>query len=41
MLVKIYTAGDTLGVISEMEKMEQRQIEGVRTELEINPANLF
>ena len=41
LLVKIYTAGDLNGVLGEMEKLEQRQTENVRTELEINPANLF
>ena len=40
-LVKIYTAGDTVGVIAEMEKIEHKVIENVTIELEINPANLF
>ncbi|MBQ6646969.1 MAG: primosomal protein N' [Clostridia bacterium] len=41
LLVKMYTAGDTLGVIGEMEALEKQPINDVITELEINPANLF
>ncbi len=37
----MYTAGDTLGVIGEMEALEKQPINDVITELEINPANMF
>jgi primosomal protein N' (replication factor Y) len=40
-LVKMYTAGDTKGVIAEMEKIENKDRGTVKAELEVNPANMF
>ena len=40
-LVKIYTTGDTVGVLTEMERIEQKSAENVKVELEMNPASLF